>query len=373
VRIVVAPDKLKGTLSAAAAAHAIERGLRAALPTAEIIVCPMADGGEGTVAAFLDRGYAERRVCVQGPLGDPVVASYALRDRTAIIEMAAASGLQLVAPEHRDIARASTAGTGDLVRAALDDGARHVILGIGGSATNDAGAGFAQALGVRLRDRAARELPAGGAALERLDRIDRTALDARLRDVVIEAACDVDSPLLGPSGATMMFGAQKGASADDARILEAALRHFADVVERDCGRHIRDIPGVGSAGGLGFGLLAFAGARLRPGVEVIADVVGLADALTGADYCITAEGRIDRQTLRGKTVAGVARFARACKASMFAFAGAVEPDAQEALAREGVVCLPITNEPLSAKDAGARAAPLLEQAARSLGSRLRRP
>ena len=371
-RAVVAPDKFKGSLSAVEAAAAIERGIRAGAPTlADVRVIPMADGGEGTVDAFLAGGARRMTRTVRGPLGDPVEASFALMDATAIVEMAAASGLGLVPRPRRDLLRATTYGTGELVRAALDARARHIVVAIGGSGTNDGGAGFLQALGVRLLDASGRMLGPGGGALARLERIDLHDVDPRLRGARIDLAVDVDNPLCGPNGASAIFGPQKGASADDVRVLDEALAHYAEVAARTLGIDHRNDPGAGAAGGLGFALIAFAHATPRPGVEVVAQLRNLGPALDGADAVFTGEGSIDAQTLAGKTVAGVARLARAAGVgTIVAFGGRVEAGAAEALAKAGVESVAIAGPKMTEDEAMRGAATLLESAAESSARRL---
>ena len=364
---MVAPDKFKGSLSASEVAAAIAEGLASVLPGAEIVTCPMADGGEGTVNVFLEHGFQRYSTRACGPLGDPVDAAFAFDGTTAVIEMAAASGLMLLSAGRLDPRRASSVGTGDLVRAALDRGAKHIIIGIGGSATNDGGAGFAQALGAHLYDAGGKELMAGGAALARLARIDLGGLDPRLAQTRIEVACDVDNPLCGPHGACAIYGPQKGATAKDVVLLDAALAHFADIVAATIGRDLREVPGAGAAGGLGFGLMAFARATIEAGVALIARVVDLPALLRGADVCISGEGRIDAQTLRGKTLAGVARLARAANIPVVALGGSIDPQAESELAAAGIVCVPILSAPLTLEEAMRSARPLLVRAAARLG------
>lgn len=366
LRVVVAPDKFKGSLTAAQAAVAVERGF-ARVPNFadEVRRIPMADGGEGTVDVFVEAGAQPRSQIVSGPLGDRVRATFALADAgTAIVEMAGASGLLLLDERERDPLRASTRGTGELIRAALDAGAARIVLGIGGSATNDAGAGMLVALGARLLDDRGAELPAGAAALARLAAIDMRGIDPRIAHTTIDVACDVDSPLTGPHGSTYVFAAQKGATVEQIPQLEAALAHFADVSARVLGTDHRAVPGTGAAGGLGFALLAHLGARLRPGVEIIAEVRGLDAALADADLCITGEGRIDEQTLRGKTVVGVARRASRARVPIIAFAGSVDTAVEAELAQCGVgAAIPIVNAPMTPATAVADAPRLLESAA----------
>ncbi|MCP1511207.1 glycerate kinase [Pseudomonas rhodesiae] len=326
MKIIIAPDSFKDSLSAEGVAQAIADGLAEVWPQAQLIQCPMADGGEGTVAAVLAACHGElRRRTVRGPLGNPVEAHWGwLADsHTAIIEMAEASGLQLVPPEARDACRTSTFGTGELIHAALEAGARRIILAIGGSATNDGGAGAMQALGVQLFDADDRVLPPGGLALAQLARIGLDGLDPRLAQVRFDIAADVNNPLCGPHGASAIFGPQKGAGPQQVQQLDAALGHFADHCARVLPRDVRDEPGSGAAGGLGFAAKAFLGARFRAGVEVVADLVGLDAAIRGADLVITGEGQFDAQTLRGKTPFGVARIARQHGVPVIVIAGAL--------------------------------------------------
>lgn len=325
MKLVIAPDSFKESLSAPGVASAIARGWQSIYPEADIQLCPMADGGEGTVEAVLAATGGEcRELQVCGPLGDPVLAHWGwLPDAQAVIEMAAASGLHWVAPTQRDARITTTRGTGELILAALDAGARRIILGIGGSATNDAGAGLLEALGVRLLDGAGQPVAPGGAALLDVQRIDLTGLDPRLAQVEVLVAADVDNPLCGPRGASHVFGPQKGASPEQVQQLDKALGHFADVMAAALGEDHRDIPGVGAAGGLGFAAKAVLGASFRPGIELVAELSGLADAVQGADLVITGEGRLDGQSLHGKTPVGVARVARAAGVPVIALAGSL--------------------------------------------------
>ncbi|KUI28220.1 glycerate kinase [Mycobacterium sp. IS-1496] len=326
MKIVLAPDSFKESMSAAQAIDAMRDGVRAALPDAECVGVPMADGGEGTVDAVVDALDGERvTVEVADALGRPVPATYGYvaGRRLAVIEMAAAAGLELIATAQRDVLRASTFGVGQLIAHALDRGAGEFLIGLGGSATNDGGAGMLTALGVRLYDAAGAPLPPGGAALTDLDRIDLDGLDPRLSDVRIQLACDVTAPLLGPTGASAVFGPQKGASAADVTRLEAALTRFAAVAHAAQA----ETPGAGAAGGLGFALLEFLGATSRPGVEVVAETVGLEQALRGAAWVFTGEGGVDAQTLMGKTPFGVAQIAARTGARVAIFAGRVGDDA----------------------------------------------
>lgn len=326
MRIVLAPDSFKESMTAAQAIAAMREGVHAVLPDAECVGVPMADGGEGTVDAVVDALDGQRvTVDVADALGRPVRAAYGyVADRRlAVIEMAAAAGLELIAPHDRNVLQASTFGVGQLIADALDRGAAEFLVGLGGSATNDGGAGMLTALGVRLLDATGAALPPGGAALEDLDRIDAAGLDPRLAGVRIQLACDVTAPLLGPGGASAVFGPQKGATPDDVARLDAALGRFARVAES---AHA-DTPGAGAAGGLGFALLEFLGATSRPGVEVVAETVGLHEALHGAAWVFTGEGSVDAQTMLGKTPFGVAEVAARTGTKVAIFAGRVAPDA----------------------------------------------
>jgi len=325
MKIVIAPDSFKESLSAPEVAAAIARGWAQVFPRAELCLRPMADGGEGTVDALLAATGGERREReVSGPLGSPVMAHWGwLEGQTAVIEMAAASGLHWVPRDQRNAALTSSFGTGELIRAALDAGATRIILGLGGSATNDGGAGLLQALGMRFLDRAGQELAPGGAALAQLDRIDLSGLDGRLLNVQVDVAADVDNPLCGPHGASAVFGPQKGADARQVQELDAALGRMARVVADTLGEDFSELPGVGAAGGLGFAAKAFLKARFRPGIELVAELSGLAQSLAGADLVITGEGRLDAQSLHGKTPVGVARIAVAAGVPVIALAGSL--------------------------------------------------
>ena len=369
MKIVIAPDSFKDSLSAEKVADAIAAGLADVMPHAQLVKCPMADGGEGTVEAIVAAGNGQlRRNHVQGPLGAPVEAHWGwLPDsHTAIIEMAEASGLQLLKPEQRNACITSTFGTGELIRAALDAGARRVILAIGGSATNDAGAGALQALGLGLFDAQGNSLPRGGLALAHVARIELASLDPRLAEVRFEIAADVNNPLCGEHGASAIFGPQKGASTEQVRLLDQALGHFADHCANVLPKDVRHEPGSGAAGGLGFAAKAFFGAQFRAGVEVVAELVGLAEAVKGADLVITGEGRFDAQTLRGKTPFGVASIARAEGVPVVVLAGTLG-EGYQALYEHGInAAFAIASGPMTLQDACARAAPLLTDRARDI-------
>jgi len=369
MRVVVAPDKFKGSLSAPEAASAMARGVRAACNDAEVDLVPVADGGEGTVEALVAAtGGAFRDAIVTGPLGEAVTARYGLLGdgRTAVIEMAAASGLVLVPSDRRDPRITTTRGTGELVLAALDQGCTAIILGIGGSATNDGGAGMAQALGARFLDEIGAELPPGGASLARLARIDRSGLDPRLANASIRVACDVDNPLCGPVGASAIYGPQKGASREVVRELDAALARFATMIERDLGCSVAEIPGAGAAGGLGAGLVGFAGGTLTPGIKLVIDAVNLVPRLRQANLGLTGEGAIDASTAFGKTAVGVARVARELGVPCLALAGMIG-DGAGAVLSEGIdAYMSIAPGPGPIDEAIALAASRLEAATEQL-------
>lgn len=368
MKIVIAPDSFKESVSAPEAAAAIARGVKAAHPGAHAVCVPMADGGEGTVEAVLAAASGQARTrTVNDALGHKVDAEWGLLDDgTAVIEMAAAAGLELIAPARRDPMRASSHGVGELMLAALDAGARRIILGLGGSATNDAGAGMLTALGARLLDAQGRSLPPGGAALAALDRVDAHGLDARLAQTEIIVASDVDNPLCGPQGASHVFGPQKGATPEQVAALDAALARCADVCARELGVDHRHHPGAGAAGGLGFAARAFLNASFRPGVDVVAELGGLADAVQGAALVFTGEGRMDAQTLRGKTPAGVARIAQAAGVPVVALAGSLG-EGYEALHACGInAAFSIAPGPITLQQACADAARLLHDRARDV-------
>ncbi|MEE5114361.1 glycerate kinase [Pseudomonas alliivorans] len=369
MKIVIAPDSFKDSLSAQAVANAIASGLAEVWPDAELVKCPMADGGEGTIEALLDACKGQwMSAQVSGPLGDRLEAHWGwlAQSRTAIIEMAMASGLQLLTLTQRDACLTSTAGTGQLISAALDAGAQRVILAIGGSATNDGGSGMISALGARFLDRDDRPLPGGGLALADLARIDLSGLDPRLAGVRVEIAADVDNPLCGPNGASHIFGPQKGASPDQVLALDAALAHFADHSARTLGHDLRDSPGSGAAGGMGFAAKAYLNASFRAGVEVVADLTGLEQALRGADLVITGEGRFDAQTLRGKTPLGVARVAQRQQVPVIVLAGTLG-EGYEQLYQHGIsAAFALTSGPMDLEKACREAPRLLHERARDV-------
>lgn len=344
MKVVVAPNAFKGTLTAPQAAAAIARGVREVFPQAEVIEVPVADGGDGTTEALVSANHGEYRTAeVEGPLGDPVRARFGLIDagRTGVAELATASGLTLVPPERRDPRRASTYGFGQLLEAARQAGVSGIIAGIGGSATNDGGAGMAQALGYRLLDGAGRELERGGAALARLERIDAAGFDGAWRRISVKVASDVTNPLTGPHGASAVYGPQKGADPEAVRELDAALARLAEVIERDLAKKVAELPGAGAAGGTGAGLVAFLDATLVPGAPLVVEAAGLDAALRGAGLVITGEGRVDEQTAYGKAPGEVARRARAAGVPVILIAGSKGPgwEALNALGVTSVVTL----------------------------------
>jgi glycerate 2-kinase len=371
MKIIIAPDSFKESLSSIEVARQIEAGFREIFPDAEIFKLPVADGGEGTVEALVAATGGEiRKVHVSGPLGTQVEAFYGVcgNGRTAVIEMAAASGLALVPTDRRNPFLTSSFGTGQLIRRVLDDGLRHLIIGIGGSATNDAGAGMLQALGVRLLDGQGQDLPAGGGALSRLTKIDISGLDTRLSDCIVEVACDVDNPLTGKRGASAVFGPQKGATPAMVAELDANLANFARRVERDLGRSIDTAPGAGAAGGMGGALMAFLEARLRPGIEIVLDAVDLKTLMRDADLVITGEGRIDGQSVFGKTPVGVARIARQQGVPVIALAGSLGPDAEDVLDCGIQALFSVVHGPCSLEEALATAAQNVRRSARHLAA-----
>ncbi|MFF0222232.1 glycerate kinase [Streptomyces sp. NPDC004629] len=322
-RVLVAADKFKGSLTAAQVAERVTAGLRRVVPELEVEALPVADGGDGTVAAAVAAGFERRRARVAGPLGQRVTAAFALRGDTAVVEMAEASGLQRLPAGVFAPLTASTYGSGELLRAALDAGARTIVFGVGGSATTDGGAGMLSALGARFLDGDGEPVAPGGGGLAELARADLSGLDPRLAEVELVLASDVDNPLTGPKGAPAVYGPQKGASPDDVAVLDAALAHYAKVLETAVGPRAAGCaaaPGAGAAGGIGYGALLL-GARFRPGIEVMLDVLGFQAALDRATLVITGEGSLDEQTLHGKAPAGVAAAAHAAGKEVVAVCG----------------------------------------------------
>ena len=371
MKIVVAPDSFKGSVSALEAANAMEQGLRRVFPDAVIDKIPMADGGEGTVQSLVDAtGGHLRTQRVLAPLGNEVDAQFGILadGETAVIEMAAASGLTLVAPHERNPLRTTTYGTGQLIHAALEAGCRRLIIGIGGSATNDGGVGMAEALGVRLLDTNGKQIPRGGEGLGQLASIDTTGLHPVVAETETVVACDVNNPLTGRDGASHVYGPQKGATPKMIETLDAHLARFDEVLTQTLGKSFNDIPGAGAAGGLGAGLMAFLNAELRLGVNIMIDAVNLRERMKGAAIVFTGEGQLDFQTAFGKTPVGVAKVAKAENIPVIAIAGGIAEGA-EAVYEAGIdAMLGIVQEPMELADAVADASRLIantaEQAAR---------
>ena len=374
MKIVIAPDSFKESLSALEVATHIHAGFREVFPDADYILLPVADGGEGTVEAMVAAtGGTVVQLAVSGPLGEPVEAFFGLTGdgKTAIIEMAAASGLMLVPPEDRDPLVTTTFGVGQLIVAALDRGARHFIVGIGGSATNDGGAGMLQALGVRLLDAGGGALGPGGGELGRLETIDISGLDPRLADCRIEVACDVDNPLVGPHGASAVFGPQKGATPEKVALLDANLGHYAAVIGTVLRVDVAQLPGAGAAGGLGAAFKAFLGADLKPGSEIVTTAVGLDAMVADADLMITGEGRIDGQTIHGKTPIGVASVARRRGKPVIAIAGCLGADADAVYGYGIDAVFSVLSRSCSLSEAFAEAGDNLRVTARNVAATLR--
>lgn len=326
MKFVLAPDSFKESMTAKNAALAMERGIKKVFPHAECILVPMADGGEGTVESLVSFSNGELiKTKAIGPLGEEVVAEYGLLDegKTAVIEMASASGLGIIKLEERNPLVTTTYGTGQLIKHALDHGVNHFLIGIGGSATNDGGVGMLQALGVSFKDQNGNELPYGGGALAQLYSIDTTGLDPRIKSAQMDVACDVTNPLIGENGASAIFGPQKGANPEMVKLLDRNLAHFADVIKKQIGADIAYIEGAGAAGGLGAGLMAFLNAKLKKGIDLVIEYTGLEEKIKGADYVFTGEGSIDGQTLFGKTPFGVAQIAKKHSIPLIAFAGKI--------------------------------------------------
>jgi glycerate 2-kinase len=372
-RVLVAADKFKGSLTAVEVAAHVAAGLRTVLPELSVESLPVADGGDGTVEAAVAGGFERRTARVTGPTGEPIEAAYALRGGTAVVEMAEASGLRHLPPGIFAPLTATTYGTGELLRAALDGGARTIVLGVGGSATTDGGAGMLSALGARLLDGGGAPVAPGGGALAALASADLSGLDPRLARTEIVLASDVDNPLRGPKGAAAVYGPQKGASEADVALLDAALGQYVRVLGAALGplaADAADAAGAGAAGGIGYGALVGLRAAFRPGIDVLLDVLGFADALGRADFVITGEGSLDAQTLHGKAPVGVAAAARARGIPVAAVCGRLALSGPE-LAAVGISrAYPLADlEPDLARSM-AHAAPLLERAAAALAREL---
>lgn len=366
MKIVIAPDSFKGSLTAKEAASNIEIGVRNVFKHADIIKIPMADGGEGTVQSLVDStGGKIIKVKVKGPLLDSTEAFFGILGdgKTAVIEMAAASGLLLLSSEERNPLKTTTYGTGELIKHALNYGCRNIILGIGGSATNDGGSGMAKALGAKLLDGDGNDIGFGGESLSQLSKIDISQLDERIKDTIITAACDVENPLCGPNGASHVFGPQKGADAQMVELLDRNLAHYSDVIKGTLQIDIKDIPGAGAAGGLGGGLLAFLNAKLRKGIDIVTEAVNLEKEIVDADLVITGEGMMDFQTQFGKTPFGVAKIAKKYNKPVIAIVGSIGRDA-EVLYEMGIDSIfSLVDKPMSLDEAMTHSALLLQKTA----------
>jgi len=366
MRIVCAPDSFKESISALEAAHALADGVQAALPDAVCDLVPMADGGEGTTETLVDALDGTLvEMTAEDAIGRPrsVTYGYIPSRRLAVIEVANTIGLAQISPSERDAISASSFGAGEMIRHALNAGAENLIIGLGGSATTDGGAGWLTALGARLLDADDNDLPRGGDALRHLSRIDLSGLDQRLVNTHIELACDVDNPLVGPQGAAAVFGPQKGATPAQVVSLDHALTHLADILEMTSGKAVRNVPGAGAAGGFGVPLLAFGKPSTRPGVEIVADAVGLAHTIAGADWVFTGEGSVDHQTLHGKTPMGVLQLANANRVPTVVFGGRISDDARPLLDAGAVALVPIVRGVGDMADALANARQNLSAAA----------
>ena len=367
MHVVVAPDKFKGSLTAREVADRVAAGINAVEPGLAVVRVPVADGGDGTVDAALAAGYERVPLRATGPTGGPVDTAYAVRDGVAVVEMADVSGLRLLPPDRLAPLTATSYGTGEVVRAALDRGCRSVVLGIGGSASTDGGAGMLEALGVRLLDAAGNPLPRGGGALADLQRVDLAGLHPAVAETRIVVACDVDNPLLGPHGAAAVYGPQKGASPDDVRTLDDALAHWADLVDAATSRAgVRDRAGAGAAGGVGYAAMAVLGAELEPGIGLILDLVRFADHLPGASLVITGEGSLDEQTLHGKAPAGVASAAAKAGIPVVTVSGRLALDAEQLKAAGIDAAYALTDIEPDVRRCVADAGPLLEKLAQGL-------
>ncbi|GAA2137794.1 glycerate kinase [Actinomadura napierensis] len=365
--VLIAPDKFKGSLTAAEVAGHVAAGLARACPHVPLALLPVADGGDGTVEAAVACGFTEVRTTVSGPTGRPVAASYAVRDRTAVIELAEASGLRRLPGGTPAPLEASSRGTGELVGAAIERGATRIVLGLGGSAGTDGGAGMAAALGARLLDASGEPLPPGGGALRSLASIDPGGLPSRLRGVTVVVASDVDNRLLGPDGAAGVFAPQKGATAADVRALERGLARLDEVARRDLGAYAAARPGAGAAGGTGFGAMAFLGATVRPGIAYLLDLLGFPARVAGARLVITGEGSLDRQSLRGKAPVGVARAAARHGVPAIAVAGRCALTGEQLRKARFQEAHALTDLEPDPERCMAEAGPLLERLAERIG------
>jgi glycerate kinase len=365
MKIIIAPQAFKGSLKAHEAAESMAKGVKSAINNSEIVLLPLADGGEGTVKAMVEATKGRLSVTeVHGPLGEMVKATWGVLGdgKTAIIEMAAASGLNLLPKNSLGAMSASTLGTGELIRTALEAGYRRIIIGLGDSATSDGGAGMARALGIKLLDAQKRPIPPGGEGLSHLEHIDVTGLHPLIRESIIICACDVTNPLYGKEGAAYVYGPQKGATPKMARQLDTGLRKFADIIKRDMGKDISKIPGGGAAGGLAAGLFAFLDASLQSGIDIVCDSIDFDKHLVGADLVLTGEGCIDRQTPRGKTISGIALRAKKAGVPVIAFAGELNEGYEEVYSIGIEKAVSIVPDGMKPEEAMVNAARLLREA-----------
>jgi glycerate kinase len=369
MKIVIAPDSFKGSLSALEAAKSIQRGIKNVDDGIETVIVPMADGGEGTVQSLIDASGGEIvELTVHDPLFREIKSFYGIMGDgvTAVIEMAAASGLPLLKPEERNPIKTTTYGTGELIKDALNRGCRNFIIGLGGSATNDGGCGMARALGVKFFDDKGRETGQGGGELSKIRSIDLSGIDQRIRNAVFTAACDVDNPLCGANGASAVYGPQKGASEKEVIILDQGLNHFSQMVKQQLNLDIRNVPGSGAAGGLGAGVMIFLNATLERGITIVTRTARLKEKTMGADLVITGEGRIDFQTAFGKTPFGVAQIAKEKNIPVIAIAGSLGEGSKTLYEKGFDGVFSIINKPMSLQDAIDNAAELLENAAENI-------
>jgi glycerate kinase len=369
IRFLIACDSFKGSASSKQVGEAIREGILRVMPSAQVEVVPVADGGEGTVQALVDAtGGRLVTVTVTNPIGEKVEATFGILGdgQTAVIEMAAASGLTLIPPEKRNPWVTTTYGTGELIKAALEHGCRKIIIGIGGSATNDAGAGMAQALGVKLLDEDGNQIGFGGGELGRLRRIDMSGLDKRASEAEFIVACDVDNPLTGERGASYVYAPQKGATPEMLPKLDSNLRHFAEIVRQQLGIDVEHVPGAGAAGGLGAGLMAFLKAKLKRGTEIVFELVKLEEKIASADIVITGEGQIDAQTVFGKTPIGVAKLAKRYGKPVIAIAGSIGEGAESVHSHGIDAIFSIINRPMPLEQAMRNVEALLTSAGEQL-------
>ena len=369
MKIVIAPDSFKGSLTALEVAKCIEKGIKKVDATIETVIVPMADGGEGTVQSLIDVSEGQIvEAIVHDPLFRPIKSFYGIMGdgKTAVIEMAAASGLPLLKNDERNPHKTSTFGTGELIKDALDKGCTNIIIGLGGSATNDGGTGMAQALGVRFLNAKGVELNMCGAELINIHSVDVSGIDVRVKGLSIVSACDVDNPLCGIKGASNVYGRQKGATESDVETLDKGLEHFAERMKSDYGYDFKDYPGAGAAGGLGYGVLCFLGAKLERGIEIVTRVTKLAEKMKGADLVFTGEGRIDSQTAFGKTPFGVAQVAKQTNIPVIAIAGGLGIGYQELYEKGFDGIFSLIDKPMSLDEAIANSEELLENIAESI-------